>query len=248
MGIAHRWTEVSQAYADVNRLFGDIVKVTPTSKVVGDMAVMMVANDLTVQDMGDPAHEVAFPESVGSLLRGELGFPPDGFPAALSRKVLRLTDGEAPPAPYRPGDRLAPVDLEAIRKTAEAECEQPLDERQLASWLMYLKVTRDYYEHLKQNGDTAVLPTPVFFYGPQPQQEIAVEIDPGKTLLIALQSVSADGDAAHKRCSSSSTASPAPCASRARMPAKAYRAARWPTPPTPGTWPRRCPAPSSMWP
>ena len=85
-----------------------------------------------------------------------------------------------------------------MRKTAEAECEQPFDERQLACWLMHPKVTRDYYEQPKQNGDTAVLPTPVFFYGPQSQQEIAVEIDPGKTLLIALQSVSAEGDAAQK--------------------------------------------------
>ena len=199
MGIGHRWTEVSQTYADVNRLFGDIVKVTPTSKVVGDMAVMMVSSDLTVQEVSDPAHEIAFPESVVSLLRGELGFPPDGFPAALSRKVLKLAEGEAPPAPYRPGDRLAPVDLEAVRKTAQAECEtDAFDDRQLASYLMYPKVTRDFYEHLKLNGDTSVLPTPVFFYGPQPQQEIAVEIDPGKTLLIALQSVSADGDAAQK--------------------------------------------------
>ena len=198
LGIAHRWTEVSQTYADVNQLFGDIVKVTPTSKVVGDMALMMVASDLTPAEVTDPAREVAFPESVVSLFKGELGFPPDGFPAALSRKVLKLSDAEAPPVPYRPGDRLPPVDLEAARAKAAAECEQPIDDRQLASYLMYPKLMRDYCEYTKRNGDTSMLPTPVFFYGAQPQQELAVEIDPGKTLLVSLQSISPDGDVAQK--------------------------------------------------
>jgi pyruvate carboxylase len=198
MGLAHRWTEVSQAYADVNRMFGDIVKVTPTSKVVGDMALMMVASDLTPVNVLDPQREVAFPESVVSLFKGELGFPPDGFPAGLSRKVLKLADGTPPPDAYRPGDRLPAVDLAAARTQAESDCAQPLDERQLASWLMYPKVMRDFCHHSAQYGDTSMLPTPVFFYGAQPQQELMVEIDPGKTLLVALQSVAADGEAAHK--------------------------------------------------
>jgi pyruvate carboxylase len=198
LGLAHRWTEVSQTYADVNQLFGDIVKVTPTSKVVGDMALMMVASDLTPQDVTDPAREVAFPESVVSLFKGELGFPPDGFPAALSRKVLKLASGEQPPKAYRPGDRLPAVDLLAMREQAERECEQPMDDQQLASYLMYPKVTRDFFAHHRNFGDTSMLPTPVFFYGPQPQQEMALEIDPGKTLLVALQSISDDGEAAKK--------------------------------------------------
>jgi pyruvate carboxylase len=198
LGLAHRWTEVSQTYADVNQLFGDIVKVTPTSKVVGDMALMMVASDLTPQDVSDPNREVAFPESVVSLFKGELGFPPDGFPAALSRRVLKLASNEQPPEAYRPGDRLPPVDLQAVRQQAQAECEQPLDEQQLASYLMYPKVTREFFAHQRNFGDTSVLPTPVFFYGPQPQQEMAVEIDPGKTLLVALQSISDDGETAKK--------------------------------------------------
>lgn len=198
LGLAHRWTEVSQAYADVNQLFGDIVKVTPTSKVVGDMALMMVASDLTTQDVTDPAREVAFPESVVSLFKGELGFPPDGFPAALSRKVLKLGAHEQPPQAYRPGDRLPAVDLELARQKAESECGVPLDDQQLASYLMYPKVTRDFFEHSRSFGDTSILPTPVFFYGPQPQQEMALEIDPGKTLLVALQSISDDGESAKK--------------------------------------------------
>ncbi|MCD0416839.1 pyruvate carboxylase [Rubrivivax sp. JA1024] len=198
LGLAHRWTEVSRAYADVNRLFGDIVKVTPTSKVVGDMALMMVSQDLTPADVADPARDIAFPESVVSLFRGELGFPPDGFPEALSRKVLKLAPEAAPPAPYRPGDRIPPVDLDAAREKAERDCGTKLDDRGLASWLMYPKVAREYHEHLRRYGDVSMLPTPVFFYGPQPQQEIAVEIDPGKSLLVMLQSVAPDGDTAHK--------------------------------------------------
>ena len=198
MGIAHRWSEVAQAYADVNRLFGDIVKVTPSSKVVGDMALTMVAGDLTPEMVADPQRELAFPESVVQLFRGELGFPPDGFPPALARKVLRLGDDEQPPQPYRPGDTLPAADLDAVRAQAEAECGMPLDEQRLASYLMYPKVMRDFCAHTRKYGDTSLLPTPVFFYGPQPQQEIAVDIDAGKTLLIALQSILPDGDVARK--------------------------------------------------
>ena len=179
---------MSRAYADVNRLFGDIVKVTPTSKVVGDLALMMVANDLGVDDVRNPDKDIAFPESVVSLFKGELGFPPDGFPAALSRKVLK---GE-PPAPYRPGDQIPPVDLDAVRVQAEAACEQPLDDRQLASYLMYPKQTIDYYAHVRAYSDTSVVPTPAFLYGLQPQEEVVIDIEPGKTLLVSLQGQHAD--------------------------------------------------------
>ncbi|NSX12797.1 pyruvate carboxylase [Cupriavidus taiwanensis] len=188
LGIEHRWTEVSRAYAEVNQMFGDIVKVTPTSKVVGDLALMMVANDLSAADVCDPAREIAFPESVVSLFRGELGFPPDGFPAALSRKVLR---GD-PPAPYRPGDRIAPVDLDAARAAGAAACEQPLDDRQLASYLMYPKQAAEYHAHVRQYSDTSVVPTPAYLYGLQPQEEAAIDIEPGKTLLVSLQGTHPD--------------------------------------------------------
>ena len=188
MGLAHRWTEVSQAYADVNRLFGDIVKVTPTSKVVGDMAIMMVANDLTPAQVADPAHETVFPESVVALFKGDLGFPPDGFPPALSRKILK-TD---PPAAYRPGDQLPAVDLEALRTQAALEAGMELDDQQLASTLMYPKVAREFHQHLLLHGDVSVLPTPTFFYGMKPGDEVALEIDPGKTLLVSLQSIHED--------------------------------------------------------
>ncbi|MEO5737521.1 MAG: pyruvate carboxylase [Variovorax sp.] len=192
LGLEHRWTEVAEAYSDVNQLFGDIVKVTPTSKVVGDMALMMVANDLTAADVQSPTHDTAFPESVISLFKGELGFPPDGFPSALSRKVLKLVEGVEPPAAYRPGAQLPLVDLEAARTQAELEGGMALDDRQLASVLMYPKVTREFHQHLNKHGDTSVLPTPTFFYGLRLQDEVALEIDPGKTLLVSLQGIHDD--------------------------------------------------------
>jgi len=191
LGLEHRWPEVAQAYAEVNRLFGDIVKVTPTSKVVGDMALFMVANDLSAQDVIDPGREVAFPESVVSLFRGELGFPPDGFPAAISRKVLGCDAAHPilpePPAPYRPGDRLPPVDLEQARQDAGKAAGHRIDDDDLASWLMYPKVFRDYAEHRRQYGDVSLLPTQTFFYGMREREEIAIDIDPGKTLIVSMQ-------------------------------------------------------------
>ncbi|KHK55801.1 pyruvate carboxylase [Ralstonia sp. A12] len=183
LGIEHRWTEVSRAYADVNQIFGDIVKVTPTSKVVGDMALMMVANDLSADDVRDPTKEIAFPESVVSLFKGELGFPPDGFPVDLAHKVLK----DAPPTPYRPGDQIPAVDLEMARAQGESACECALDDRQLASYLMYPRQTVDYFAHVRAYSDTSIVPTAAYLYGLLPQQEVAIDIAPGKTLLVSLQ-------------------------------------------------------------
>jgi pyruvate carboxylase len=180
MGLEHRWPEISKAYAEVNLLFGDIVKVTPTSKVVGDMAIFTVANDLTPAEVADPAKEIAFPDSVVSLFKGELGFPPDGFPPALQKKVLR----GAKPLPGRAGDYLPAVDLEAARKNAEAAIGRHVSDTDLASWLMYPKVFRDYAEHLREYGDVAMLPTAAFFYALPEREEIGVDIDRGKTLII----------------------------------------------------------------
>ncbi|MBL8443420.1 MAG: pyruvate carboxylase [Zoogloeaceae bacterium] len=180
MGLEHRWPEVSQAYADVNQLFGDIVKVTPTSKVVGDMALFMVANDLTPAEVLDPAREISFPDSVISLFRGELGFPPDGFPKALGDKVLK---GQAP-LEGRAGDFLPPVDLEATRREAESAVGRHVSDTDLASYLMYPKVFKDYVAHHAHFGDVSLLPTPVFFYGLTDRQEIGVEIARGKTLIV----------------------------------------------------------------
>ncbi len=180
MGLEHRWTEISLAYADVNRLFGDIVKVTPTSKVVGDLALFMVANDLTPEEVADPAKDIAFPESVISLFRGELGFPPDGFPKDLETKVLK---GE-PPLAGRAGAFMPDVDLAATRVELEHAIGRQASDTDLASYLMYPKVFRDYAEHRREFGDVSRLPTSPFFYGLQDREEIAVRIDKGKTLVV----------------------------------------------------------------
>ncbi|MGI9046811.1 MAG: pyruvate carboxylase [Burkholderiales bacterium] len=182
MGLAHRWSKISRTYADVNLLFGDIVKVTPTSKVVGDMALFMVANDLQPADVLDPDREIAFPESVVSMLRGELGYPPDGFPSDLQRKALKDTQ----PIEGRPGASLPSVDLAAARSEIEKNIGRAISETELASALMYPKVFRDYAEHRRLYGDVSVLPTPVFFNGLQDGEEVSVDIERGKTLLIRL--------------------------------------------------------------
>ncbi|WP_036666268.1 pyruvate carboxylase [Paludibacterium yongneupense] len=183
MGIDSHWPEICQAYADVNKLFGDIVKVTPTSKVVGDMALYMVANGLKPEDILDPEREIAFPKSVVQLFSGELGFPADGFPAELQKKVLA---GQAP-LTGRAGELLPPVDLVLAHQALEKQLGRKVSEQELASSLMYPEVFRDFAAHEARFGDVSVLPTPTFFYGLQEQQEVAIEIEQGKTLLLFLQ-------------------------------------------------------------
>lgn len=182
VGIEERWPQVTEAYAEVNLLFGDIVKVTPSSKVVGDMALFMVTNDLTPQDVVDPAREIAFPESVVQFFRGELGYPADGLPEALQKKVLNGIE----PIIGRAADHLPPVDLQAARVTLEADIGREASETELASALMYPKVFRDFAQHDNRYGDVSLLPTPAFFYGLVEGEEIAVDIARGKTLLIRL--------------------------------------------------------------
>ncbi len=180
LGIDHHWPEVAEAYAQVNQLFGDIVKVTPTSKVVGDMALTMVTAGLTPDDLRNPEREVTFPESVVSLFKGELGFPPDGFPEDLSRRIL----GTEPPPRERPGAHLPPLDLDAARVQAAEQVGYELSDTDLASWLMYPKVFADYARHRSQFGNLAVLSTPAFFFGMTTSDEVTVDIDQGKSLII----------------------------------------------------------------
>ncbi len=180
MGLDHRWPEVARAYAQVNRLFGDIVKVTPTSKVVGDMALFMVANDLNERDVLDPECEINFPDSVVALFKGELGLSPEGFPSDLQKKVLK---GQAP-LTRRAGDLLPHVDLDAVRTELESHIGRHASDTDLASYLMYPKVFRDFAEHQRSYGDVSPLPTSAFFYGLHDREEIAVSIDKGKTLIV----------------------------------------------------------------
>ncbi|RYI17411.1 MAG: pyruvate carboxylase subunit B, partial [Acetobacteraceae bacterium] len=186
LGLEERWHEVAQAYADANQMFGDIVKVTPSSKVVGDMALMMVAQGLTRAQVEDPSVDVAFPDSVVDMLKGNLGQPHGGWPDGILKKVLK---GEKPLA-ERPGKTLPPVDIEAVRKKVSEEMNGiTVDDEDLNGYLMYPKVFLDYMGRHKQYGPVRTLPTPVFFYGMQSGDEVSLEIDPGKTLEIRLQAV-----------------------------------------------------------
>jgi pyruvate carboxylase len=175
-----RWPEVSRAYTEVNEMFGDLIKVTPSSKVVGDMALFMVSSGVSREGVLDPGTEVAFPESVVQFFRGELGQPHGGFPASLQAKVL----GGKLPLRTRPGQALPPADLTALRAAATTEVGRPLDERQFASYLMYPKVYTDYATQRQRFGDVSIVPTPAFFYGCEPGQELSIELEPGKTLIV----------------------------------------------------------------
>ncbi len=175
-----RWPEVAQAYARVNDLFGDIVKVTPTSKVVGDMALMMVTSGLTAQQVVDPETEIAFPESVVSLFRGDLGQPYGGFPPGLQKKILK----GAEPLSVRPGEVLPPTDLDQARSEATAKTWREISDQEFASWLMYPKVFLDYMQSRLEYGRVSEVPTALFFYGMEPGDEVTVDIERGKSLIV----------------------------------------------------------------
>ncbi len=186
LGLEERWHEVAQAYADANQMFGDIVKVTPSSKVVGDMALMMVAQNLTRAQVEDPKVDVSFPDSVVDMLKGNLGQPHGGWPAGIQKKVLK---GETPMV-TRPGAAMPDVDLESVRAKLSKELNGlKIDDEDLNGYLMYPKVFLDYMGRHKLYGPVRSLPTKTFFYGMQPGDEITAEIDAGKTLEIRLQAV-----------------------------------------------------------
>ena len=191
LGLEEKWPDIAKTYADVNQMFGDIVKVTPSSKVVGDMALMMVSQGLNRDDVENPATEIAFPDSVVDMMKGNLGQPPGGFPDKIISKVLK---GEAPNT-NRPGASLAPVDLEATRKELSDMMEgKGVDDEDLNAYLMYPKVFLDYMGRRRTYGPVRALPTRTFFYGMEAGEEITAEIDPGKTLEIRLQAIGETDD------------------------------------------------------
>jgi pyruvate carboxylase len=185
LGLETRWHEVASAYRAANDLFGDIVKVTPSSKVVGDLALLMVSQNLTATDILDPSRDVAFPASVVEMLHGDLGQPVGGWPVALQKKALKGDE----PIFVRPGSLLDPTDLKATRELAEKSCSQPLTNTELASYLMYPKVFSEFVGASRKYGPVSVLPTPVFFYGMKPGDETVVHIEAGKTLIVVLQAI-----------------------------------------------------------
>ena len=186
LGMEDRWSEIAHTYADVNQMFGDIVKVTPSSKVVGDMALMMVSQGLSRSEVEDPTIDVAFPDSVVDMMRGNLGQPPGGFPPKIVSKALK---GEQPLL-ERPGKSIPPVEIEVMRAEVEALLEgKKVDNEDLNGYLMYPKVFLDYMGRHEAYGPVRTIPTKTFFYGMEAGEEITAEIDPGKTLEIRLQAI-----------------------------------------------------------
>lgn len=185
LGLDSRWHEVAKAYRAANDLFGDIVKVTPSSKVVGDMALMMVAQNLTPADVADPDKDIAFPASVIEMLKGDLGRPTGGWPADLQRKALK---GE-PASTERPGALLKDADLGAERAQAEKRCDRKITDQELASFLMYPKVFADFSGAARHYGPVSILPTPAYFYGMTVGEETTVCLERGKSLVIRLQAI-----------------------------------------------------------
>jgi pyruvate carboxylase len=178
MGLAHRWPEIARCYAEVNQLFGDIVKVTPSSKVVGDMALFLFTRGIKPADVPNLPPGTPFPESVKDMLAGGLGEPIGGWPKDVVKAVLGKTKSK--PA------RAAKVSLPAVRKELAAKLKHAPDEDELYSHLMYPDVFAAFTKFEREYGDVSVLPTPAFFYGLKPGQEVAVEIEQGKTLFIKL--------------------------------------------------------------
>ncbi|MFA0962716.1 pyruvate carboxylase [Roseivirga sp. BDSF3-8] len=181
LGLEHKFEEIKRNYAIVNKMFGDIVKVTPSSKVVGDMAMFMTSNGLTEQDIYKKGQSLSFPDSVVDMFRGNLGQPPGGWPEKLSDIILK----NEKPFTDRPNAHLEPVDFDKEFEAFEKEFERTnfLD---FLSYKLYPRVFRQYHEHFMRYGEVMNLPTPAFFYGLKNNEEVLVEIGPGKSIIVKM--------------------------------------------------------------
>jgi pyruvate carboxylase len=183
LGLRDRWREVCAAYAAANQLFGDIVKVTPSSKVVGDMALFMVHNNLTTNNVLDPERRLSFPKSVVEMMRGMLGRPEEGWPETIRKRVLESAGAEG--FDHRPGAALEAADFtETGRELALKTGHEP-SRRDVLSYVLYPQVFLDFAGHRATFDDTSVIPTRPFFYGLQSQDEITIEVEPGKSLIVS---------------------------------------------------------------
>lgn len=185
VGLGDRWDEVKEMYRRVNDLFGDIVKVTPSSKVVGDMALYMVQNNLTEQDIFERGETLNFPDSVVEFFEGYLGQPHGGFPKELQRIILKGRE----PITVRPGELLEPVDFEQIKRELHDKLGREVTDFDAIAYALYPKVFLEYADTVEKYGDISVLDTPTFLYGMRLGEEIEVEIERGKTLIVKLVSI-----------------------------------------------------------
>jgi pyruvate carboxylase len=194
LGLGDKMEEIKKAYRDVNELFGDIVKVTPSSKVVGDMALFMVTGNLTKEDILQKGHTLSFPESVISLFKGDIGQPVGGFNSELQKIILK----DVKPYTDRPNEHLKPIDLEAEFERFQHQFGDEVTYTDLLSYMMYPKVFEEYYQKRKEYGEVWLIPTVNFFYGLRNDEEAIIEIDKGKSILVRLLTCS-DPDEDGKR-------------------------------------------------
>ena len=185
VGLGERWEEVKEMYGRVNMLFGDVVKVTPSSKVVGDMALFMVQNNLDENSVIERGRSIDFPDSVIEFFRGEIGQPYGGFPEELQKVILKGRE----PLTVRPGELLEPVDFQATRDQLFEKLNRPVSSHDILAYALYPKVFDDFTAQAEKFGDVSVLDTPTFFYGLKLGEEVEVEIEKGKTLIIKLVSI-----------------------------------------------------------
>jgi pyruvate carboxylase len=188
LGLEGKWREIADAYASANRLLGDIVKVTPSSKVVGDLALFMVTNNLSPDALIASRTPLSYPRSVVEMLQGMLGQPPEGWPKPFQDAVL--ASARAKTFDGRPGETLPPVEFDKAAADLRQKTNESPSIEDVLSYLLYPEVYLQFADHRKRYGDTSVIPTANFFYGLQPGEEIAVEIEKGKTLIIRFHTVS----------------------------------------------------------
>ncbi|MGA2595672.1 MAG: pyruvate carboxylase [Bryobacteraceae bacterium] len=188
MGLGPRWHEIAHTYADVNFAFGDIVKVTPSSKVVGDLALFLVSHNMTVHDLErlGPDHHLTLPNSVVEMFAGSLGEPEGGWPPRLSAVILKGKKAQ----PGRPGDHLAPVDFKETEAAVEKKVGHKITNTDLLSYLMYPDVFTKFSKARTAYGSVEVLPTPQFFYGLQKGDEATMDLEAGKSLIVKFLTVS----------------------------------------------------------
>jgi pyruvate carboxylase len=185
VGLSDRWEQVKEMYARVNHLFGDIVKVTPSSKVVGDMALFMVQNELTESDVLERGDKIDFPDSVVELFEGYLGQPYGGFPEQLQKVILKGREQIT----VRPGELLEDVDFNLLKEKLYKELGRQVTSFDALAYALYPKVFMEYNQTVEQFGDVSVLDTLTFLYGMRLGEEIEVEIETGKTLIVKLVSI-----------------------------------------------------------
>ena len=190
LGLGDRFDEVKKMYGEVNAMFGNLIKVTPSSKVVGDMAIFMVTNNFTPEDIMTRGEEISFPESVINFFKGDLGQPVGGFPKRLQKIILKNKTAYTD----RPNAHLEPIDFTveyaAFKKKFQKGFTRAIEEEDFLSYTLYPKVFEQAHENYKAYGNIALVPTKNFFYGMQLGEEILIELEPGKTVIIKLLSIS----------------------------------------------------------